>query len=123
VSFHGPLPPPAFLEHYARIIPGSPERILAMAEQQSRHRREIEALVVHANIASERRGQAQAFTLGLLTIVGGIGLMAGGLRIEGFVSLIVAVGGILGLFIAGRVAQGRERARKRSNDGRTEPGA
>ncbi len=38
--FSGPLPPPEIMEHYGRIIPDAPERILKMAEKEQsiRHR-------------------------------------------------------------------------------------
>jgi uncharacterized membrane protein len=34
----GPLPPPAALEQFERVIPGGAERILRMAEQEQAHR-------------------------------------------------------------------------------------
>jgi uncharacterized membrane protein len=41
-SFQGPLPPPAMLQAYENIVPGAAARILAMAETQASHRRELE---------------------------------------------------------------------------------
>lgn len=35
-SYQGPLPRPQDLEHYARVIPNGAERIMAMAERESR---------------------------------------------------------------------------------------
>jgi uncharacterized membrane protein len=34
--YSGPIPDPAALEHYESILPGSPERILSMAEDEQR---------------------------------------------------------------------------------------
>ena len=41
-TFSGPLPPPDALKRYSDIIPNGAERIMAMAEEQSKHRRELE---------------------------------------------------------------------------------
>lgn len=40
-SFSGPIPPPAILHQYDAVIPGAAERILKMAEEQSKHRQEL----------------------------------------------------------------------------------
>ena len=45
------------MEHYERVMPGSANRILAMAESQTGHRQQLETTVVTGNIESERRGQ------------------------------------------------------------------
>ena len=47
VRFQGPLPPPAILEHYDRIVPGAAARILVMAENQSKHRQVLERRVIN----------------------------------------------------------------------------
>lgn len=36
--FQGPLPPPAMLKQYGEILPGSPERILALVEREQQQR-------------------------------------------------------------------------------------
>jgi len=38
----GPLPPPAALEAFERIVPGGAERIFAQFEAEAKHRRELE---------------------------------------------------------------------------------
>ncbi len=42
VSVSGPIPPPSMMEQYERTLPGSADRILKMAENQSEHRQWIE---------------------------------------------------------------------------------
>jgi len=37
-AFLGPLPPPVMFEHYDKVLPGSADRILEMAEQEQKHR-------------------------------------------------------------------------------------
>jgi uncharacterized membrane protein len=40
--WHGPLPPPAVLEAYERILPGSTDRVLRQWERETAHRHEME---------------------------------------------------------------------------------
>lgn len=37
-SFQGPIPPPDIIAEYENVLPGSAERILAMAENEQKHR-------------------------------------------------------------------------------------
>ena len=41
-TFTGPIPSPEYLAQYERILPGTAERILAMAEQQAASRQDLE---------------------------------------------------------------------------------
>ena len=41
-EFSGPIPPPNIIKGYEEVLPGSADRILAMAEKQSNHRQEME---------------------------------------------------------------------------------
>lgn len=43
ISYSGPLPPPELLKGYAETLPDAPNRIFEMAEDQQRHRQEIES--------------------------------------------------------------------------------
>ena len=42
LEFHGPLPPPDIIREYESILPGSADRIFALAESEAVHRRELE---------------------------------------------------------------------------------
>jgi uncharacterized membrane protein len=48
VEYSGPLPPPAVLQRYDQVVPGAAERILRMAEGQSKHRQALESVVVRS---------------------------------------------------------------------------
>lgn len=37
-EFSGPIPPPSIIKGYEDILPGTAERIVAMAENQAKHR-------------------------------------------------------------------------------------
>ncbi|WP_404377720.1 DUF2335 domain-containing protein [Vreelandella aquamarina] len=79
LTYSGPLPPSSEMERYETITPGAADRILAMAEQQQRHRHnqeskenEANARIADSNIRIQdasikevRRGQWMGFVLGL----------------------------------------------------------
>ncbi|RME12421.1 MAG: DUF2335 domain-containing protein, partial [Bacteroidetes bacterium] len=71
-TFSGPIPPPDIFKEYNEILPGSAERILAMAEQQSSHRREMEKKVISSQMRQTTRGQWLGFVLAVICIGGGL---------------------------------------------------
>lgn len=97
-GFSGPLPPPEMLAQYEAVLSGGADRIVKMAEDQSSHRRRLES-----------RGQIFGFSLALVAILGGIGLILDGRSAEGLVPLIGALAGLVGLFIYGEVRAHRAR--------------
>ena len=62
--FQGPIPSPQVASGYERAMPGSAERIFALAERQAVHRQRIEA-----------RGQMLGFVVAMTAVVGGLGLI------------------------------------------------
>lgn len=77
-AFMGPLPPPDLLQHYNEVLPGSAERIVALAECEANHRRECEKKALDSDIkvdkddsAARTRGQWLAFAI--VVIIGGAG--------------------------------------------------
>ncbi|MDW3683074.1 DUF2335 domain-containing protein [Cupriavidus sp. CV2] len=110
----GPIPAPDVLHDYNVLVPGSAERIIAMAEQQAKHRQELESRSLEGDISArdrqievehgriqgiilnERLGQLLGWSVGagcvaaaIYCIVGGYGTIAAGL----FMS--IPVGGII----------------------------
>jgi uncharacterized membrane protein len=108
----GPIPAPALLADYDKILPGCAERIVKMAEENSRHRREMERTALDTNRALALRGQWFGFGICLLAIGGGIGLAAIGRDIAGLGSVVSALVGLVTLFIVGRARQEAERREK-----------
>lgn len=77
-SFSGPLPPPELFRGYNEACPGAGDRILAMAEEEGRHRRELEKMAMTAGIADGRRGQYSGLILvGIFTVAGTVMALAG----------------------------------------------
>lgn len=101
-----PLPPPEMLAAYERAQPGLIDKIIAMTEHESEHRRGLEKSKLQAEIHSLQRGddliskaQIFAFTLSIIAIIiGGIvGIL--GAQITGSFIGTSGVVGIIAAFI------------------------
>lgn len=66
----GPLPPPAVIEEFRRLVPDAPERIFQQWEQESAHRRAYEQKALDAAVKRDARGQISAtiFALSALAV-------------------------------------------------------
>lgn len=106
--FSGPLPPPEALEMYNRILPGAADRILKMAEDQEKHRQDIERQVVRSNVFSQKAGLVMGFMVAITAIVGGIWLALVGSSAVGLTAIISALAALVGVFVYGKMRQGRE---------------
>ena len=71
-SFSGPLPPPTMFEGYESVLPGSADRILAMAEKEQQHRTEWEGTTVGSVVAENKRAQWLGFLIAGGCIVGAV---------------------------------------------------
>ena len=101
-EFSGPIPPPSILEGYNQIIPGAAERIIAMAEQETSHRQDMEQTIVINEYREARRGQIFAVVIGSLAIISGAIISVQGAQWAG---IAIGGGGVIGLvsvFILGR---------------------
>jgi uncharacterized membrane protein len=53
--YQGPIPPPEVLRGFDDIVPGAAERLIVLAEDESKHRRALEMRSMDANIAAQQR--------------------------------------------------------------------
>ncbi|HMI82169.1 MAG TPA: DUF2335 domain-containing protein [Solirubrobacterales bacterium] len=88
VEFSGPLPHPQVLAQYNDAVSDGAERIVRLAENQAQHRQALEA-----------RGQAFTFALAMVSLLGGIFLIALGNSAAGLVPLVAAIAGLGGIFV------------------------
>lgn len=99
MGFSGPIPPPDLLAGYEKILPGSAERILKMAENQALHRQAMEKRIVFSDTLLAHRGLWFAFAIVVLALVMGGVLIFNGKPIGGFSSIITALVMIVGSFV------------------------
>jgi len=122
-QFSGPLPPPEMLAQYDDVTPGAGDRIIAMAEAQSAHRRAVETKGAEAQVedfkaarAEARLGQVFAFIIAVFGILAGACVIhhgtTGGAQIAGCVIGGVPLATIVTTFICGKRAGGGETEQK-----------
>lgn len=109
----GPIPPPDVLADYERLLPGSANRIIRMAEAEQAHRhalqsKAIDARIIDANAARKeaRMGQFLGLAIGLVGLAAAV-IIACLVRGSGGATVASIVGGstVIGLvtiFILGR---------------------
>jgi uncharacterized membrane protein len=119
--FRGPLPRPTDFAHYDQVVPGAGERILHQFEEQSAHRRTLEAKVVDSNIAGERRGTYAATYLASLFVIGGFVLVWLGQSTPGIGALAWAAAQVSGTFIVNILGRRDELRRKREQEQQQAP--
>lgn len=107
------MPPPETLEKYNNIEPGFANRIMVMAESQSRHRQAMEKFVVEAKTRYEGRSQILAAIIALVLGGGSIWLISIGKSIEGVSAIIAELVAFTWVFIYGRKRQERELTEKK----------
>ncbi len=93
--YEGSVPPPPWMEHYNRIVPGSAKQMMDDAHEQSAHRRRMEEKEIDASIGNARRGQWMGYSIGMIGILGGLGLAFFGISLGAGVGL--ALGGLAAL--------------------------
>lgn len=106
-SFSGPIPPPQILEYYERILPGSGNRIIKMAEDQLYHRTSLEKLVISSDVNNEKKGMNYAFISLILMMVIGVALIFTG-KEAGYLALFgPPIAQLVNYFFVKREAKGK----------------
>ena len=112
-TFSGPLPHPEILKKFDEVVPGSAERIIKMAEDQSSHRKDLERKVIESDIARSKWGQV----LGFLIAIIGLGVSAAvsiyGNAIAGGIIGVGTLASLVGVFMYGAKTRSVERIEKR----------
>jgi uncharacterized membrane protein len=110
--YQGPIPSPDILRGFDVIVPGSADRIIAMAEQQSAHRIAMEAKALHHEIVRSYCGLAAGFVISLIAIVGGLLLSYSGQPWAGTTIATVGLASLAGVFVYGTRSVRSERLEK-----------
>jgi uncharacterized membrane protein len=103
----GPLPHPAVLKQYDEIVPGAAERIITMAEQQARHRQELETRVIRTDNLKSLLGTIFAFVIAVAGFGGGLYAALSGQPFWGGAVSIGTLASVVVAFIYGTRYQGR----------------
>lgn len=118
----GPIPPPGMLASYEKVLPGSADRILSMAESQLSHRHELENKAIQANIDGEKRGTYFAGVVSLAVVFCSTFLIANGRSVEGLSMILPSLAALVGLFFHEQAAGKKELSEKREQSDSNEIG-
>lgn len=99
--FSGPIPHPDNFAQYEKILPGSADRILKMAEDQSTHRHFLEKTVIINEQKMAGRGQILGFVIIIICVIGSFILIFFDKKDSGFITLIISFIGLIGSLIYG----------------------
>lgn len=109
-AFHGPLPHPGVLAQYDKAMPGLSEKLVLWAEDETRHRRDIERKVFDEERRSRLWGQAIGAVVSLVGLLAasGLGFIAAiySSAAAAGVAIVVAIVSVGGPFAARLLARG-----------------
>ena len=111
-TYEGPLPPPAILEEYDRIVPGAAARIMEWAEKQTAHRQHLERAIIDHDIAHAQRGLTFGFVVVCLCLLFAGGFVFTGHDQAGIATLVTTLVSVAGTFVYGTQHRTRELRRK-----------
>ncbi|MBU1626686.1 DUF2335 domain-containing protein [bacterium] len=115
LSYSSPFPPPEILEKYNAIHPGLAERTITLIEQQSKHRQELENIVVKSGSRDSKWGIICAFITSVLGIVGGVICVLKGHDGAGGTITSICLTSLVGTFVYGTSSRRKEREEKAKN--------
>jgi uncharacterized membrane protein len=118
IKYDAPLPPPHMLREFEEILPGAADRIFTLMESQTQHRQNLENQKQTSGIGSEYRGQIIGFILSLVAMLAGFILIYKGKSLPGTIVFITTCASLVGIFIAGKLSQKKERQEKLEELGR-----
>lgn len=100
--YSGIIPHHNLVEGYEKVCPGAADRILAMTENDLKHRQELERKeqeniiesrnkVLDSEISNFKRGQYFGFVIMIIALLGGFYLVVNEQKIGGYITLVSTV--------------------------------
>lgn len=100
--YSGIIPHPNIIEGYERIFPGATDRILAMTENDLKHKHEIELIdqnsivscrnkALEFEISTSARGQYFGFFIMIMALIGSFVLILKGCKTDGYVTAVSTI--------------------------------
>ena len=108
----GPLPDPETLRKYDDLLPGSAERIFAMAEREQRHLHESVRRVHVWTLARKQIGQVSGFLIAISGLSVGSWLIYKGHDLAGSAIAGIGLSNLVGLFVKDNQSEKETPSRK-----------
>lgn len=115
-SFSGPIPHPDILRQFNEVVPGSAERIIKMAEDQSTHRKELERKVIDSDIERSKWGQILGFVIAIAGLIVSAVVAIYGSALAGGIIGVGTLASLVGVFMYGSKTRSKEREAKKSEE-------
>ena len=112
-TFSGPLLPPQVLGEYDCIVPVAAERIIALAESQSKHRQDLESRVIRSDMANSRLGLVFGLLIGMGGLCAATVTSVFGHPVTGGTIGVAVIGSMVATFVYGSQSRRAERASRR----------
>ncbi|OIO76136.1 MAG: hypothetical protein AUJ85_01190 [Elusimicrobia bacterium CG1_02_37_114] len=109
------------LEDYNKIVPGSADRLLKMAEEQSAHRQYLEKRVINSDIFNSKLGILSALIISLVFFGLAVYLVKNNYPYPAAIVGSVNIGGLVWTFIYGSKSRRAERQNKQQNQQQSQP--
>lgn len=90
---------------YDRVLPGSADRILSMAEKEQSHRISTENAALAASVNDSKLGQYFGFTLAILCLGGGVYLAVNGHTVVAIALVCASAIGLVNRFLDNRASR------------------
>jgi uncharacterized membrane protein len=110
--FSGPLPHPAIFEQYEKVLEGSANRILTMAEKQSSHRQNIEQKIIKSSTRNETIGMIFSFIITAALMYFGYRLVLVDKNVIGYFSIFSPAIFHASVFIYNKIKDSKEDNKK-----------
>lgn len=110
LSHSGPLPDPAQLAHYDRVLPGLAERIVLLTEREQKHRHDLSESFFKRQARLKDRGQVLGFAS--LIILLGFCVFLAFIGEPGWASKVAigVIAAVVGIFVIGKWGDRKEAA-------------
>lgn len=113
VTYRGRLPIASQFKAFNDAVPGTGERLTAMAERDQQHLHRMEEKALQGDLSRSMLGLIFAFVLAVILVAGGIYLLANGHSTEGYLTGGTPIAVLLLSFASKFISQQRRRSRSR----------
>ena len=96
--YSGPIPSSFELEKYEQILPNAANRILTIAEEQSKHRQEFEKTTLLEETNFNKRGQILGFVVSILVLIVAFAAILSGQGLIGLGAIFISIASIITAF-------------------------